>query len=113
MMTNNGACDKSTTPQAGACPKWSMTFEPKIPSLDEDAKPKLVSVRQRLPLTLPLTVVVTMLAMADHHQHGLLILSSRYPPAPVEFLVHASALIQPMMTALPLCHCDISAACEY
>jgi Cu+-exporting ATPase len=50
----------------GACPKCGMALEPVMPSLDEAENPELVDFRRRFWWTLPLTVVVTMLAMLGH-----------------------------------------------
>jgi Cu+-exporting ATPase len=53
-------------PQPGNCPICGMTLEPMLPSLDEDENPELVDFKRRFWWTLPLTVVVTVLAMAGH-----------------------------------------------
>jgi Cu+-exporting ATPase len=53
-------------PQPGNCPICGMTLEPTLPSLDEEENPELVDFKRRLWWTLPLTVVVTVLAMAGH-----------------------------------------------
>ncbi|WP_370692480.1 heavy metal translocating P-type ATPase [Polaromonas sp.] len=50
----------------GNCPICGMTLEPVMPSLDEDENPELQSFTRRFWWTLPLTVVVTVLAMAGH-----------------------------------------------
>lgn len=50
----------------GACPKCGMALEPEMPSLDEDDNPELVDFTRRFWWTLPLTVVVTVLAMFGH-----------------------------------------------
>ncbi len=50
----------------GNCPKCGMTLEPVLPSLDEDENPELADFRRRFWWTLPLTVVVTLLAMVGH-----------------------------------------------
>jgi len=50
----------------GSCPKCGMTLEAVIPELDEDDAPELTDFRRRFWWTLPLTVVVTVLAMAGH-----------------------------------------------
>ncbi len=49
----------------GNCPICGMTLEPVMPSL-EDENPELDDFRRRFWWTLPLTVVVTVLAMAGH-----------------------------------------------
>lgn len=51
---------------AGACPKCGMALEPEMPSLEEGEDPELRDFRQRFIWTLPLTIVVTVLAMAGH-----------------------------------------------
>ena len=50
----------------GACPKCGMALEPEMPSLEEGESPELVDFRRRFWWTLPLTVVVTVLAMVGH-----------------------------------------------
>ena len=50
----------------GNCPKCGMTLEPVVPTLDDDENPELVSFTRRFWWTLPLTVIVTMLAMFGH-----------------------------------------------
>ncbi len=50
----------------GTCPKCGMALEPEMPSLDEDENPELVDFRRRFWWTLPLTVVVAVLAMFGH-----------------------------------------------
>ena len=50
----------------GDCPKCGMALEPMMPTLDEDKNPELISFTQRFWWTLPLTVVVTVLAMFGH-----------------------------------------------
>ncbi|ABM94607.1 copper-transporting P-type ATPase [Methylibium petroleiphilum] len=50
----------------GNCPKCGMTLEPVLPTLDEDENPELADFSRRFWWTLPLTVVVTLLAMVGH-----------------------------------------------
>ncbi|MEO6078155.1 MAG: heavy metal translocating P-type ATPase [Steroidobacteraceae bacterium] len=50
----------------GNCPKCGMTLEPVVPTLDDDENPELVSFTRRFWWTLPLTVIVTTLAMFGH-----------------------------------------------
>jgi len=50
----------------GACPKCGMALEPEMPTLDEGENPELLDFRRRFVWTLPLTVIVTVLAMAGH-----------------------------------------------
>ena len=50
----------------GNCPKCGMALEPELPSLDDDENPELADFRRRFAWTLPLTLVVTVLAMAGH-----------------------------------------------
>jgi len=50
----------------GVCPKCGMALEPEMPALDEGENPELENFKRRFIWTLPLTVVVTVLAMAGH-----------------------------------------------
>ncbi|CAN0639705.1 heavy metal translocating P-type ATPase [Burkholderia cepacia] len=50
----------------GQCPKCGMTLEPILPSVDEGENPELVDFRRRFWWTLPLTIVVFVLAMFGH-----------------------------------------------
>ena len=50
----------------GNCPKCGMTLEPMLPTLEDEENPELVSFTRRFWWTLPLTVVVTTLAMFGH-----------------------------------------------
>ncbi|MEJ2899349.1 heavy metal translocating P-type ATPase [Acinetobacter sp. NS-4] len=50
----------------GNCPKCGMTLEPLIPELEEDENPELRDFRRRFWWTLPLTIIVTFLAMFGH-----------------------------------------------
>ena len=50
----------------GACPKCGMALELEMPTLDEGENPELVDFQRRFIWTLPLTVIVTVLAMAGH-----------------------------------------------
>ncbi|MEJ8850225.1 heavy metal translocating P-type ATPase [Variovorax rhizosphaerae] len=50
----------------GNCPKCGMSLEPETPTLDEGEDPELRNFKLRFLWTLPLTVVVTFLAMAGH-----------------------------------------------
>jgi Cu+-exporting ATPase len=50
----------------GNCPKCGMTLEPVLPELDEAENPELADFRRRFWWTLPLTVVVTLMAMFGH-----------------------------------------------
>jgi Cu+-exporting ATPase len=50
----------------GACPKCGMALEPEMPSLEESESPELVDFRRRFWWTLPLTVIITVLAMFGH-----------------------------------------------
>ncbi|MEK6805610.1 MAG: heavy metal translocating P-type ATPase [Pseudomonadota bacterium] len=50
----------------GACPKCGMALEPELPSLDEGESPELRDFKRRFIWTLPLTVIVTVLAMLGH-----------------------------------------------
>lgn len=53
-------------PTPGNCPICGMSLEPVIPSLEEEENPELVDFRRRFWWTLPLTVIVTVMAMAGH-----------------------------------------------
>ena len=50
----------------GNCPKCGMTLEPVMPDLESQENPELVDFQRRFWWTLPLTVVVTLLAMLGH-----------------------------------------------
>ena len=50
----------------GNCPKCGMTLEPLLPDLDQTGDPELVDFQRRFWWTLPLTVVVAVLAMFGH-----------------------------------------------
>ena len=54
----------------GNCPKCGMTLEPLLPTLDDEENPELASFQQRFWWTLPLSVVVTTLAMFGHRLGG-------------------------------------------
>ena len=51
---------------AGSCPKCGMALEPVMPTLEDEANPELADFTRRFWWTLPLTVVVTVLAMFGH-----------------------------------------------
>ena len=55
----------------GNCPKCGMTLEPMLPTLDEDDNTELRDFQRRFWYSLPLTVVVFVLAMAGHRQSWL------------------------------------------
>ena len=50
----------------GNCPKCGMTLEPLLPELEAEENPELRDFQRRFWWTLPLTVIVTMLAMVGH-----------------------------------------------
>ena len=50
----------------GDCPKCGMALEPEMPSLDEEENPELRDFSRRFLWTLPLTLVVLVLAMFGH-----------------------------------------------
>ncbi|HOM14346.1 MAG TPA: heavy metal translocating P-type ATPase, partial [Rubrivivax sp.] len=50
----------------GNCPKCGMSLEPVLPDLDESESPELRDFQRRFWWTLPLTVIVTVLAMFGH-----------------------------------------------
>ena len=51
-------------PTPGNCPKCGMTLEPMLPELEEGGNPELADFRRRFWWTLPLTVLVTLIAMS-------------------------------------------------
>ena len=53
--------------QPGNCPKCGMSLEPVMPALDETENPELLDFQRRFWWTLPLTVVVAVLAMVGHN----------------------------------------------
>ncbi|MHC8361192.1 heavy metal translocating P-type ATPase [Pseudomonas sp. LS2P72] len=53
-------------PGPGNCPKCGMTLEPVMPALDEEENSELRDFARRFWWSLPLTVIVTVLAMAGH-----------------------------------------------
>lgn len=55
----------------GDCPKCGMTLEPELPSLDEDENPELRDFTRRFWWTLPLTLVVFVLAMFGRPLHWM------------------------------------------
>ncbi len=52
--------------EPGTCPKCGMTLEPVMPGLDDEENPELADFRRRFWWTLPLTVLVTVIAMFGH-----------------------------------------------
>ncbi|HGM7559352.1 TPA: heavy metal translocating P-type ATPase [Pseudomonas aeruginosa] len=50
----------------GTCPKCGMTLEPVLPELEQEENPELRDFSRRFWWTLPLTVIVTLLAMGGH-----------------------------------------------
>ena len=57
--------------QSGHCPKCGMALEPKLPTLEAmDENPELKDFRRRFWWTLPLSVVVTVVAMSGHLFNG-------------------------------------------
>ena len=50
----------------GSCPICGMTLEPETAALDSDGNPELKDFRRRFFWTLPLTLIVAVLAMAGH-----------------------------------------------
>ena len=51
---------------AGDCPKCGMALEPEMPSLEDGDSPELADFKRRFLWTLPLTIIVTFLAMFGH-----------------------------------------------
>ncbi|WP_137823198.1 heavy metal translocating P-type ATPase [Pseudomonas sp. D(2018)] len=58
-------------PGPGSCPICGMTLEPVIPELEEEENPELKDFTRRFWWTLPLTVIVTLLAMTAHQMQLL------------------------------------------
>jgi len=52
--------------RTGNCPICGMALEPEMPSLEEEENPELRDFRRRFWWTLPLTAIVTVLAMLGH-----------------------------------------------
>ncbi|MCD2516768.1 cadmium-translocating P-type ATPase [Massilia sp. G4R7] len=57
-------------PGPGNCPICGMSLEPMMPTLEEDENPELSDFRRRFWWTLPLTAIVTVLAMVGHRMFG-------------------------------------------
>ncbi|MGC4367529.1 heavy metal translocating P-type ATPase [Hydrogenophaga sp. R2] len=55
----------------GNCPKCGMTLEPLLPELEDDDNPELGDFQRRFWWTLPLTLLVTVLAMFGHRLQWL------------------------------------------
>lgn len=53
----------------GNCPKCGMALEPEMPTLEDEENPELIDFRRRFWWTLPLTIMVTLLAMLGHRFH--------------------------------------------
>ncbi len=53
-------------PKPGNCPKCGMALEPVLPELEEEDNPELTDFRHRFWWTLPLTIIVTIIAMGGH-----------------------------------------------
>ena len=51
-------------PTPGNCPKCGMTLEPMLPELEEGGNPELADFRRRFWWTLPLTALITLIAMS-------------------------------------------------
>jgi len=58
-------------PGPGTCPICGMALEPEMPSLEEDDNPELRDFTRRFWWTLPLTLIVLVLAMLGHRLPGL------------------------------------------
>jgi len=50
----------------GSCPKCGMALEPEMPTVDDGENPELIDFKRRFIWTLPLTIIVTFLAMVGH-----------------------------------------------
>jgi Cu+-exporting ATPase len=59
-------------PSPGNCPKCGMTLEPMLPELEEGENSELADFRRRFWWTLPLTALVTLIAMSGGLFDGLL-----------------------------------------
>ena len=57
--------------EPGSCPKCGMALEPVMPTVEESESGELIDFRRRFWWTLPLTFIVTALAMAGHLLPGL------------------------------------------
>ncbi|MBN8428972.1 MAG: heavy metal translocating P-type ATPase [Xanthomonadales bacterium] len=57
--------------EPGSCPICGMALEPMLPSLDDDENPELRDFRRRFWWTLPLSLVVLLIAMLGHRLPGL------------------------------------------
>ena len=57
--------------EPGSCPLCGMALEPMMPSLEEAENPELTDFRRRFWWTLPLSLVVLVIAMAGHRLPGL------------------------------------------
>ncbi len=57
--------------EPGSCPICGMALEPVLPSLDDDENPELADFRRRFWWTLPLSIIVLLVAMAGHRMPGL------------------------------------------
>ena len=55
----------------GNCPKCGMTLGPEVPKVEDDDNPELRDFSRRFWWTLPLTVIVFVLAMFGHFQHWI------------------------------------------
>lgn len=60
----------------GTCPKCGMALEPEMPSVTDKENPELTDFRRRFWWSLPLTIIVTVLAMLGH-QLGWLEMSAQ------------------------------------
>jgi Cu+-exporting ATPase len=58
-------------PGPGTCPICGMALEPEMPTLEDDDNPELRDFSRRFWLTLPLTIIVLLLAMFGHRLSGL------------------------------------------
>ena len=58
-------------PGPGVCPICGMALEPEMPNLEDDENPELADFSRRFLWTLPLTVIVLVLAMFGQHFPGL------------------------------------------
>ncbi len=79
--------------QPGNCPKCGMTLEPVMPELADDDNPELRDFTRRFWFTLPLTLVVFVLAMFGHQLQGPALMPSSNQQSWVELLISAPVVL--------------------
>ncbi len=73
----------------GSCPKCGMALEPQMPALEEGENPELADFRHRFWWTLPLSIVVLVLAMAGHSLGFIPVATRTW----IEFLLSAPVVL--------------------